>query len=135
MCEGGGVFTFLDNPNCWKTYRVVLLHSQFKNFDPIKNSPFDTPISIKNTLKSFGMKLRQNIGSTDTKADIPGEQYSQNTEVSKMNKYSAKNSISKPRWDNAQASIYKGVTIQSIAQNGVVINKLVEYGAAGEIRG
>lgn len=52
-----------------------------------------------------------------------------------MNKYSAKNSISKPRWGNAQASIYKGVTIQSIAQNGVVINKLVEYGAAGEIRG
>ena len=81
------------------------------------------------------MKLRQNIDSTDTKADIPGEQYSQNTEVSKMNKYSAKNSISKPRRGNAQASIYKGVTIQSIAQNGVVINKLVEYGAAGEIRG
>ena len=52
-----------------------------------------------------------------------------------MNKYSAQNGISKSRWDNAQASIYKGVTIQSIAQNGVVINKLVEYGAAGEIRG
>lgn len=52
-----------------------------------------------------------------------------------MNKYSAKNSISKPRRGNAQASIYKGVTIQSIAQNGVVINKLAEYGAAGEIRG
>lgn len=81
------------------------------------------------------MKLRQNIGSTDTKADIPDEHSSQNTKVSKMNKYSAKNSISKPRWDNAQASIYKGVTIQSIAQNGVVINKLAEYGAAGEIRG
>lgn len=41
------------------------------------------------------MKLRQNIGSTNTKADIPCEQYSQNTKVSKMNKYSAKNSISK----------------------------------------
>lgn len=81
------------------------------------------------------MKLRQNIDSTNTKADIPGEQYSQNTTASKMNKYSAKNSISKPRWGNAQASIYKGVTIQSIAQNGVVINKLAEYGAAGEIRG
>ena len=81
------------------------------------------------------MKLRQNIGSTNTKADIPGEQYSQNTKASKMNKYSAKNSISKPRWGNAQSSIYKGVTIQSIAQNGVVINKLAEYGAAGEIRG
>ena len=52
-----------------------------------------------------------------------------------MNKYSAQNGISKPRWGNAQASIYKGVTIQSIAQNGVVINKLAEYGAAGEIRG
>ena len=47
MRVGGGVFTFLDNPNCWKTYRVVLLHSQFKNFDTIKNSPFDTPILIK----------------------------------------------------------------------------------------
>ena len=81
------------------------------------------------------MKLRQNIDSTNTKADIPGEQYSQNTEASKMNKYSAQNGISKSRWDNAQASIYKGVTIQSIAQNGVVINKLAEYGAAGEIRG
>ena len=97
MRVGGGIFTFLDNPNCWKTYRVVLLHSRFKNFDTIKNFPFDTPISIKNTLKSFGMKLRQNIDSTDTKADIPDEQSSQNTKASKMNKYSAKNGISKPR--------------------------------------